>query len=111
MTLPEFITDFFTKIETGILSPVLSGITYIAPLLLTIMLIGSFIWIFFASRKGPAVGTFIGLLAVYIYFGMLPDLVSLLVSWFAPNSTVDLSSATNAYNDGLQNGYNAIQGK
>lgn len=109
MTLPDAIYGFFTNLVTGVLNPILSGLAYVAPVLLTIMLIGNFIYLFFAQRKMPVFGSFLLLLVIYIYLGMFPELLNLIQSWFVPGSTVDLSNATDAYNSGIQDGYNAIQ--
>ena len=111
MQLPDFIYNFFEKLGTGVFSPILQGLAYIAPLLFTIMLAVSFIWLLFASRKGPAFGTFLLLLCIYIYFGMLPELLNMIQNWFVPNSSVDLSSATESFNQGLQQGSELAQGK
>lgn len=111
MTLPEYIYDFFVKINTGILSPILSGLAYIFPLIMLIALICSILWLIFASRKGPAIAFTVVLLIGNAYLNTLPTAVTLFNEWFGGNATVDLSSATDAYNQGVQEGYSALEGK
>lgn len=110
MTLPEHIYDFFVKINTGILQPILSGLAYILPVIMLVALIASVIWLIFASRKGPAIAFTLVLLIGNAYLNTLPTTVTLFNEWFGGNQTVDLSSATEAYNKGAQEGNAAIQG-
>lgn len=111
MTLPDYIYDFFVKINTGILSPILSGLAYILPIILLIALMGSVIWIIFATRKAPAVAFTFLLLIGNAYLHTLPTALTLFNDWFNGSSTVDLSSATEAYNEGIQEGYSALEGR
>ena len=111
MTLPDYIYNFFVKLQTGILSPILSGIAYILPFILLIALFCSVIWVIFAQRKMPAIGFMIVLLIANAYFQTLPTVINLFNEWFGGNATVDLSSATESYNTGVQEGYNAMSGR
>lgn len=110
MSLPDYIYDFFVKINTGILSPLLKGLTYILPMLLILALVAGIIWLLFASRKGPAIFFVLVLLLANAGFGSLPKMVNVFNDWFGVSGTVDVTSATETYNNGFQEGANSVQG-
>lgn len=110
MQLPDYIYNFFVKINTGILSPVLSGISYLLPMIMLLALVCSIIWVIFSNRKSVAIGFMLVLLVANFALNTLPQAIQLISDWFGSNSTVDLSSAQDSFNKGLQDGNSAVQG-
>lgn len=110
MTLPDFIYDFFLKIQSGILSPLIKGLTYIAPFVCILGLIACVIWVIFAGRKGPAVFSLVIIIFVNIVIGSFPTVMQLVTDWFSVENTVDISSANEALNQGLSDASTTIQG-
>ena len=110
MSLPEYITNMFNKLTTGVLNPFLSGLFGIIPTLSVIMVVISLIWLIFASRKGPALVTLIITLLICFFVNDIPSLINAIFNYSGASGTVDVSSAADTASQALQNGQSNIQG-
>lgn len=108
MTLPEYILNIFNKFNSGILSPLIQGLYMVMPYIAVIGFGASIIWLIFADRKGPAIGSLVLSIVLIAVFVDVPNLINLIINWFSGSGTVDVSSATASAQNGLNQGISNI---
>lgn len=104
MTLPEMITDFFSKIQSGILDPLIGGLYYLLPGLLVLALVAAVAMLIFAQRMSTKIGAVVTIMVIAAIMPQIPDVINAFMSWFGGSGNVDLGSATDAAKEGIDSG-------
>lgn len=108
MTLPEYITNFFSKMTLGFLDPIISGLYSIFPAFIILGIIFGVVGLFFRGTRGAAAVSLVICLILCGVFPSMGEFLSSIFSWFG--SSIDMSSATSAAEEGLSSGMSNIQG-
>lgn len=113
MDLPGLIRNFFTNLETGILTPLTEGIYGIAPILAFLALVAIVCALIFAKNKGPWVVSLLVVFFVIFFLGDLPTFLTAGIDWFSsggvsPDAAQGIQDAANATKEGLNHGLNAL---
>lgn len=104
MTLPEMITDFFQKVQSGIIDPLINGLYFLMPGFLVLALIVAVLTLIFAQRASAKIGAIAMVIVLAAVIPSIPELMNAFMSWFGGSGSVDVSSATDAAQQGLDAG-------
>lgn len=102
MSLPDMITDFFNRIQSGILDPLTSGLYGIMPGMLVVAVIVSVLVLAFAKQVGAKIGAVATLILCCAMLPNIPEFVNAVMSWFGGMDVTD--HASEVAKQGLQAG-------
>lgn len=108
MTLPEYISNFFSNISSGITNPLIEGIYSIFPALVILGFIFSFIGLFFQRTRVPSLVTLLLCVFLCATVPSMGEFVQSIFNWFGATN-VDMTSASEAARQGTEEGMTAIQ--
>lgn len=94
MDLPTLIASLFDGIETGVLVPILEGLSGLTPFVLFIAIVLAILALIFAERTATKVGSLVTLAIIAYLWPHIPDLVSALLDYNL--AAVGADAASNA---------------